>query len=138
MITKSPLYKQIIISIGSNNVERVMAQSNVHVTNITRSLKGIKLEVVVDFIRFDNKGIIITTNKVVAILDLNIVDEYMKNLNDIDSSDIMSPSLPQSKLYLKILNILYFVKDNNLSLTSDIIERIIETSHIFNNIVLAF
>jgi len=138
MITKSPLYKQIIISIGSNNVERVMAQSNVHVTNITRSLKGIKLEVVVDFIRFDNKDIIITTNKVVAISDLNIVDEYMKNLNDIDSSDIMSPSLPQSKLYLKILNILYFVKDNNLSLTSDIIERIIETSHIFNNIVLAF
>ena len=138
MITKSPLYKQIIISIGSNNVERVMAQSNVHVTNITRSLKDIKLEVVVDFIRFDNKDIIITTNKVVAISDLNIVDEYMKNLNDIDSSDIMSPSLPQSKLYLKILNILYFVKDNNLSLTSDIIERIIETSHIFNNIVLAF
>ena len=115
-----------------------MAQSNVHVTNITRSLKDIKLEVVVDFIRFDNKDIIITTNKVVAISDLNIVDEYMKNLNDIDSSDIMSPSLPQSKLYLKILNILYFVKDNNLSLTSDIIERIIETSHIFNNIVLAF
>ena len=138
MITKSPLYKQIIISIGSNNVERVIDQSNVHVTNITRSLKGIKLEVVVDFIRFDNKDIIITTNKVVAISDLNIVDEYMKNLNDIDSSDIMSPSLPQSKLYLKILNILYFVKDNNLSLTSDIIERIIETSHIFNNIVLAF
>ena len=50
----------------------------------------------------------------------------------------MSPRLPQSKLYLKILNILYFVENNNLSLTSDIIERIIETSHIFSDIVLAF
>ena len=81
---------------GSNNVERVMAQSNFHVTNITRSLKDLKLEVVVDFITFDNKSIIITTNKVVATSDLNIVGEYMKNLNDINSSDIMSPKLLQS------------------------------------------
>jgi len=92
---------------GSNNVERVMAQSNVHVTNITRSLKDFKLEVVVDFITFDNKSIIITTNKVAATSDLNIVGEYMKNLNDINSSDIMSPKLLQSKSYLKILGILY-------------------------------
>lgn len=84
MITKSLLCKQIIIPIGFNNVEKVMAQSNVHVTNITRSLKGIKLEVVFDFIRFDNKDSIITTNKVAAISNLNIVDKYMKNLNDID------------------------------------------------------
>ena len=84
MITKSLLCKQIIIPIGFNNVEKVMAQSNVHVTNITRSLKGIKLEVVFDFIRFDNKDSIITTNKVAAISNLNIVNKYMKNLNDID------------------------------------------------------
>jgi len=45
-----------------------MAQSNVHITNINGSLKGIKSEVVVNFIRSDNKGIIVTTNKVVAIL----------------------------------------------------------------------
>ena len=93
---------------------------------------------VVDFIRSDNKGIIITTNQVVVISDLNIVKEYMKNLNDVDSSNIMSPRLPQSKSYLKILGILYFVENTNIFLTSDIIERIIETSYIFNNIVLAF
>jgi len=138
MITKGFLCKQIIIPMSSNNAERVMAWSNVHVININRFLKGIKLEVVVDFIRSDNKGIIITTNQVVVISDLNIVKEYMKNLNDVDSSNIMSPRLPQSKSYLKILGILYFVENTNIFLTSDIIERIIETSYIFNNIVLAF
>ena len=58
-----------------------MAQSNIHVTNINRSLKEIKLEVVVNFIRSDNKDIIV-------------------NL-----SDVMSSRLLQSKLYLKILDI---------------------------------
>jgi len=83
----------------SSNNERVIVQSNVYSTNITRSLKGIKLEVVIGFIRFDNKGIIITTNKVAAISDLNIVGKYMKNLNYVDSSDIMSSRLPQLKPY---------------------------------------
>ena len=114
-----------------------MAQSNVHITNINGSLKGIKSEVVVNFIRSDNKGIIVTTNKVVAISDLNVVEEYIKNLNNVNSSDVMSFRLSQLKLYLKILDISYFVEDTNLFLTSDIVERVIETTHIFNDVVLA-
>ena len=90
VITKDHSCKQIIILIGSNNVKRLMAQSNIYVTNINRSLKEIKLEVVVDFIRSDNKDIIV-------------------NL-----SDVMSSRLLQSKLYLKILDISYFVEDTNL------------------------
>ena len=50
----------------------------------------------------------------------------------------MSPRLPQSKSYLKILDILYFVEDTNLLLTYDIIEKVIKTTHIFNNVILAF
>ena len=114
-----------------------MAQSNVHITNINGSLKGIKSEVVVNFIRSDNKGIIVTTNKVVAISDLNVVEEYIKNLNNVNSSNVMSFRLSQLKLYLKILDISYFVEDTNLFLTSDIVERVIETTHIFNDVVLA-
>ena len=36
MTTKRLLRKQIIISMGANNTKRIMAQSNVHVTNINR------------------------------------------------------------------------------------------------------
>ena len=43
----------------------------------------------------------------------------------------------QSKLYLKILGILYFIKDTNLSVTPDIIESIIKSTYIFNDIILA-
>ena len=47
----------------------------------------------------------------------------------------MSPRLLQSKSYLKILGILYYIKDTNVSISS---KKVIQTTHIFNNIILAF
>jgi len=82
-----------------------MAQSNVHVSNINYSLKDIKLEICTDFICSDNNGIIITTNKVVSTLDMNTIQKYMKNLNNVDSNEVMSLRLLQYKSYLKILGI---------------------------------
>ena len=107
-----------------------MAQSNIHISNINRSLKGIKLEIIVDFIRSNNKNIIFTTNKATATLDLNIVKEYLENLNDVDSSDLISLRLLYLKLYLKILSITYFIENTNLLLTFDIVEKVIKTTHI--------
>jgi len=53
------------------------------------------------------------------------MEKYIKDLNDIDSSNVMSPRLPQSKSYLKILGISYFVEDTNLPITSDTIEQVV-------------
>jgi len=86
---------------------------------------------------FNNKIIVITTNKVAASLNLNIVEKYIKKLNDVDSSDIISLRLPQLKSYLKILSISYFANDISLSITLDIIEQVIKTIHLFKNTILA-
>ena len=61
----------------------------------------------------------------------------MKKLNDVNTTDVISSRLPQFKSYFKILDILYFVEDTNLSITLNTIESIIKSTHIFNNIVLA-
>jgi len=113
-----------------------MAKANIYVSNVNRLLKGVKSEIFINFICSDNKRLLITTNKVATISDLNIIKKYVKNLNNIDSNDIMSLKLLQSKFYSKILGIPYFVKNTNLSILSDIIESIIKSNHIFNNIVL--
>jgi len=76
------------------------------------------------------------TNEVAVILVLNIIEKYIKNVDDIDTNEVMSPRLSQSKIYLKILGIPYYIKDTNLSIISDIIERVIQTTYIFNNTVL--
>ena len=90
----------------------------------------------VNFIQPNNKDIIITTNKITTISDLNIVEKYVKDLNNVDSSNTISPKLSQSKFYLKILDILYCVEDTNLSITADIVKRVIQTTYIFNDVVL--
>ena len=64
------------------------------------------------------------------------MEKYIKDLNDVDSNDIMSPRLPQSKSYLKILGIPYFVKYTNLSIILDIMKRVIQSNYIFNDLVL--
>jgi len=68
MTTKSLSRKQIIILMGSNNAKRVMAKANVHVSNINRLLKKAKSEIFIDFICFNNKRLLIITNKVATIL----------------------------------------------------------------------
>jgi len=125
MTTKGSSRKQIIILISINNSERVIVQANNYITNINRLLKGTKFKISVDYIWSDYKRIVITTNKVVASSDMNIVEKYMKELNNVDLNDIISLKLLQSKLYLKLLSIPYFLKDTNLSIIPDIIERVI-------------
>ena len=66
---------------------------------------------------------IITTNKVTSTLDLNTIKIYIKNINVIDSNEVISLKLPQSKLYLKILDISYFTKNSSISITADMVEK---------------
>ena len=109
---------------------------NIHISNINRLLKDMKSEVLADFICFDNKGSIITTNKAVATSDLNIIEKYIKELNNINSNNIMSPCLSQFKSYLKILGISYYLANTNSPITSNIVEEIIKNTHVFNDFIL--
>ena len=79
---------------SSDNTNKIMVLSNKHVVNINRALKEIKSEVMVDFIWVNNKGFSITTNQVASNLDLNIIEKYIKNIDIINSKDIMTPKLP--------------------------------------------
>jgi len=47
------------------------------------------------------------------------------------------PQLSQSKLYFKIIGILYLREDTNTPITSDVVKDIIRKNHIFNNMTLA-
>ena len=64
------------------------------------------------------------------------MEKGIKELDNINSNDIISPCLSQSKSYLKILRVLYY-SDNIFSLvTYNQIEEVIKKTYLFNNIVL--
>ena len=70
-------------------------------------LKNIKSDVMVDFICSDTVGIIVVTNKVAASLDLQSIEQCVKDTNHINSNEVDSPRLPQLKSYLKIIGLPY-------------------------------
>ena len=126
--------KQIVVPMSTNNFERVMIKSNTHIANINKLLKEIKSDISANYIYSDSKKVIIITNKIAITSDLNMIEKYIKELNDVDTINVISPRLLQSKSYLKILNISYFVKDTNLPIILDIIESVIKSTYILNNI----
>jgi len=64
-----------------------------YIANINKFLKDIKSEISADFIHSNNKRIIITTNKIAFTSDMNIIEKYIKELNDVNLSNIMSSRL---------------------------------------------
>ena len=114
-----------------------MVKLNEHIANINKFLKGIKSDISADYIWSDNRGIIITINRVVAELDIKVIEKYMKNLNIIDLTEVLNSRLSQSKSYLRILEVSYFIEDTNLSILFDIINSVIKSTYIFDNIVLS-
>jgi len=138
--TKGPSRKQVIIPMMKDNINRFMKNSAIYIANLNRILRNTKSKVLVDFIHSDPLGITVVTNKVLLNSDLLTFEKYVKNLENIDSTQVKTPQLPQSKLYLKIIGILYYPhRSYNLQehLSSKDIKDIIKQNQIFNNITLA-
>ena len=92
---KEPSQKQIIVSMSSDNKNNFMNKSNACVSNMNRVLKNIKSNVLVDFICTDIAGIIVVTNKVASSLDLQTIEQYIKDVNYININKVDSPRLSQ-------------------------------------------
>ena len=110
---KGPSRKQVIIFMSNELGKRFIKDSVFHITNINFALKSIKFNVCADFIYADNKGIIISTNNVVSNSDLQEIEKYIKNSLQTNDDNIASSWLPQSKSYLKIIGIPYFIDKLN-------------------------
>jgi len=138
MTTKSLSRKQVIILMGNDNIVKFMKNSLIHITNLNRNLRNTKSEVLVDFICSNPLGITVVTNKVSLFLDLLMIENYVKNSENIDSPQVDTPHLPQSKFYLKIIGIPYYPHGNMQDhLLSQDVGLVIKQNQIFNNITLA-
>jgi len=133
MTTKGSSKRQIIVSMSNDNILKFITSSSSHITNLNRAFKNIKSEIVADF---DQHRLIITTNKIVSPSDLCTIENYIKNVNNIKSNNIITPWLPQSKSYLKIIGISYLMENTNTLVNSSIVKAIIKNMHIFNNVTL--
>ena len=133
MITKELFRKQIIIPIRNDNKLKFMTLSNSHITNLNKVLKNTKSDIIADFVQSDQYSLIITINKVTLLLDLHIIENYVKNANNININKILTSQLLQSKSYLKIIGILYLMENTNMFINFSVVETILKNTYIFNN-----
>ena len=139
MTMKGPSRKQIIIPMSKENINSFIKNSLLHISNINRQFCNAKSEILIDYIWAESLGITVVTNKVSQPSDLLLIDQYIKNSNNVNALQVEELQLPKSKLYLKIIGILYY-PCNNLQecLTSNNIKTILKQNQIFDNISLAF
>jgi len=119
---------------NSKDANNFMKESSSYVTNINRVFKNIKSEVMADFICIENSGLVIMTNKVAGVLDLQTIE---KNIYNIELNHVESPRLSQLKSFLKIIGIPYILEFTNICISTEEVEKIIKENHIFNNVILA-
>lgn len=93
MTTKRLSRKQIIISMNLDNTNKFMKDLSAHITNINRALKNIKSDIMADFIYIKNRGVVITTNKVIEALNLQTIERDIKNMNDIKVNQVEASRL---------------------------------------------
>ena len=139
MTTKRPSRKHVIIPMSDDNISSFMKNSSEHMANINRALRNTKTNVLVDYIQSDNTGISVVVNKIAQQSDLSIINNYVKNSNNVNSLQVEDARLLMSKLYLKITSIPYYPYSDNhpTKLTLNDIENILKQNYIFNNISLA-
>ena len=136
--TKGPSRKQVIIPISKENVKSFIKNSSFHISSMNKQLWNAKTEILIDYIRAEPLGITVVTNKVAQSSDLMLINQYIKNSNDVNALQVEEPRLPKFKSYLKIIGIPYYPYSNTQDrFTSSDIETILKQNQIFNNISLA-
>ena len=69
---------------SSDNNAKFMKNSSAHIANINKALRNMKSEILVDFICSNPLEITVVTNKISLQSDLQIIEHYVKNSEDID------------------------------------------------------
>jgi len=133
--TKGPSRKQAIIPVHNNLAKSIMGNASTHVFQINALLKNIKSSMHSKFIHPCSGGIAIITNNVPNPSDPSIIGKYFKSVEGINSNDILSPRLPQSKSYLKIMGLPY-LRANGNKITSENVTDFMKHIDLFENVSL--
>ena len=113
MTIKRLSHKQVIVLMNNELAKKYLKDLSIYIVNINHTLKNIKSNTMANFIRIENKSIVISTNNVANPSDLQEIEKCIKNSLNSDIDQISSPRLPQLKSYLKIVGISYLVDQSN-------------------------
>ena len=77
------------------------------------------------------------TNFVVSAVELKVIKQWLKKVTGLIANTVVEPYLLQSKLFLKILDNLYWGNNSSLSIIQAQVEAVIANTPILEEIMLA-
>jgi len=98
MTTRYPSCKQIIIPMSKEDTNKFIASFSSYIANINRALKNIKSDAMTDYVQQESIGVIIVTNKVALSFNLQVIKNFIKNVEIINFKDIESSWLNQNPI----------------------------------------
>jgi len=78
-----------------------------------------------------------STNFVASAAELDVIKQWLKKVAGLAVSTVVEPRLPQSKSFLKILDVPYWGNNSLLPITQAQVESVIANTPIFEGVVLA-
>jgi len=78
-----------------------------------------------------------STNFIASAAELEVIKQWLKKVAGLAASTMVEPCLPQSKSFLKILDVSYWGNNSLLPITQAQVESVIANTPIFEEVVLA-
>jgi len=137
MTTHRPTRRQVLIPLDTPIAEVVVANTATAVESYNRGLVEAHSKLRVESVRKAWDGISMSTNFVASVTELEVIKQWLKKVAGLAASTVVEPCLPQSKSFLKILDVPYWGNNSLLSIIQAQVESVIANTSIFEGVVLA-
>jgi len=107
MMTQGPTRYQVLVPLDSATAELIVANAASAVQFCNKSLVEARSKLRVESVHKAWDGVSMSTNSVASATKLEVIKQWLKKTAGLGESTEVEPCLPQSKSFLKILDVPY-------------------------------
>ncbi|KAF5347025.1 hypothetical protein D9756_011012 [Leucocoprinus leucothites] len=137
MTTHGPTRRQVLIPFEGNIIADRIKDFNKASEFCNRGLIAAQSKLRVESVRESYNGISIATSSVASSSDLDTIKSWLKKAWQLGDAIPIEPRLPQSKSFLKIVGVPYWVSNSSNPLSPAFVEQALGQSSLFENVILA-
>ncbi|KAF5347005.1 hypothetical protein D9756_011008 [Leucocoprinus leucothites] len=137
MTTHGPTRRQVLIPFEGSIIADRIKDFNKASEFCNRGLIAAQSKLRVESVRESYNGISIATSGVATSVDLNTIKSWLKKAWQLGDAIPVEPRLPQSKSFLKIVGVPYWVANSSNPLSPAFVEQALGQSSLFENVILA-
>jgi len=118
MMTQGPTRHQVLVPLNSAATKLIVTNAASAVQSCNKGLVEAHSKLRVESVHKAWDGVSMSTNSVASAAELEVIKQWLKKTAGLGESTEVEPCLPQSKSFLKILDVPYYDSKSSLPITS--------------------